>query len=55
MGNLANISLTSLTGPSLIIEKGDALYQKSALLSNQTYKLLMVAQKVHPSSSENFQ
>ncbi|XP_022796472.1 polycystic kidney disease protein 1-like 2 [Stylophora pistillata] len=37
------MSLTSLTGPSLILEKGDAFRNKTALLSNQTYKLIMVA------------
>lgn len=41
--NLANISLTSLTGPSLVIGRGDISHKKSALLRNKTYKIHIVA------------
>lgn len=41
--NLDNISLTSLTGPSLVIEGGHMLQNQSALLRNKTYKIQVVA------------
>ena len=43
VGNLNNITVTSLTGPTLVIVGGDTLHDQGALLPNQTYKLQVVA------------
>lgn len=41
--NLNNITLTSLTGPSLVIQGGDMWHNQGALLRNLTYKIQVVA------------
>ena len=41
--NLENISITSLTGPSLVIKGGYMLQNQRALLRNKTYKIQVVA------------